>query len=63
MKLSPLMFATAMTLFAALTTSVQLAAQKQNQRPRRYTVTDLGTLGGTFGSAIDVNNKGSRCSR
>jgi probable HAF family extracellular repeat protein len=59
MKLSPLMFATAMTLFAALTTSVQLAAQKQNQRPRRYTVTDLGTLGGTFGSAIDVNNKGS----
>jgi probable HAF family extracellular repeat protein len=49
---------TAMTLFAALTTSVQLAAQEQNQQPPNYTVTDLGTLGGTFGLANAVNNRG-----
>jgi probable HAF family extracellular repeat protein len=59
MKLRPLMFATAMILFAALATSVQLAAQEQNQHPSLYTVTDLGTLGGTFGTANAVNNRGS----
>lgn len=36
-----------------------LAAQPQNETPTRYTVTDLGTLGGVFGSsAHSVNNKG-----
>src|SRR5215469_10439050 len=58
MKLRPLVFA-AMTLFAALMTSVQLAAQEQNQRPPLYTVRDLGTLGGTIGFAFAVNNRGS----
>jgi len=58
MKLRPLMFA-AITLFAAFTTSVQLAAQEQNQRPPLYTVRDLGTLGGTIGFAFAVNNRGS----
>lgn len=51
--------ATTITLFSALTISVQLVAQEQNQQPPRYTVTDLGTLGGTFGSASAVNNRGS----
>jgi probable HAF family extracellular repeat protein len=59
MKLRPLMFATAMTLFAALMTAVELAAQEQNQQLPRYIVTDLGTLGGTIGTANAVNNRGS----
>jgi uncharacterized membrane protein len=44
-----------MTLFAALAMPVQLAAQKQIH----YTVTDLGTLGGTFSRAWGINNNGS----
>ncbi|HEX4920702.1 MAG TPA: hypothetical protein VFV92_08175, partial [Candidatus Bathyarchaeia archaeon] len=59
MKIRPLSVATAITLFAALTPPVQLAAQERNQQPPRYTVTDLGTLGGTMGSATAVNNRGS----
>jgi len=34
-------------------------AQERNQHPSRYTITDLGTLGGTFGTALGVNNSGS----
>jgi probable HAF family extracellular repeat protein len=35
------------------------AAQAQNTAPTRYTVIDLGTLGGVFGSsATSINNKG-----
>jgi probable HAF family extracellular repeat protein len=54
---------TAMTLFAALVVPVRLrvAAQEQpqtNQLPR-YTITDLGTLGGTFSEAVGVNDTGS----
>lgn len=45
----------AMTLFAALAVPVQLAALKQI----RYTVTDLGTLGGTFGNAFRIDHNGS----
>jgi probable HAF family extracellular repeat protein len=49
-----------MTLFAALAIPVQLAAQGQNQQPPRYTVIDLGTLGGPFFSqAFGISNKGS----
>jgi probable HAF family extracellular repeat protein len=44
-------------IFAALAL-VQLAAQEQNQGPPRYTVADIGTLGGIFGEATAVNNKG-----
>ena len=51
----------AMTLFAALTIPVRPAAQEQKrhkQEHRRYTVTDLGTLGGTLGAAQGINDRG-----
>lgn len=44
----------AMTLFAALAVPARLSAQQI-----RYTVTDLGTLGGTFSEAVGVSNRGS----
>jgi len=59
MKFRTLMCFTAMTSLAVLVTPLQLATQEKNQHPPRYTVTDLGTLGGTFGSANAVNNGGS----
>jgi len=48
MKSKTLTWFIAMTLFASLSVPVRLAAQGQNQQPPRYTVKDLGTLGGTF---------------
>jgi probable HAF family extracellular repeat protein len=53
---------TTMTLFAALAVPMRLTAQGQQQQTKklpRYTVTDLGTLGGTYSAAIGVNNGGS----
>jgi len=39
--------------------SLYLVAQGQNTAPTRYTVIDLGTLGGVLGSsAHSINNKG-----
>ena len=52
MKSRTLTCITAITLFAALALPVQVAAQHTH-----YIVTDLGTLGGTFGEANALNNK------
>src|SRR5712692_8831328 len=52
MKSRTLTWFTAITLFTALALPLQLAAQHTH-----YTVTDLGTLGGTFGEANALNNK------
>jgi hypothetical protein len=46
------------SLFAALATPALLGAQKEQshkaQHIQHYTVVDLGTLGGTFGSVLIV---------
>jgi|ERR1700674_3226283 probable HAF family extracellular repeat protein len=50
-----------MTFFAALAIPLWLAAQdqeEQNKKQSDYAVLDLGTLGGTFATALGVNNKG-----
>ena len=50
----------AVTFLAALTLDVRLDAQVQqydNKESRRYTVIDLGTLGGTFSQALGINDK------
>jgi len=46
-------------LLAALAITVQLAAQDQlqNKKHSRYSVKDLGSLGGTFGEANGINNR------
>jgi probable HAF family extracellular repeat protein len=56
-------FAGLALLFAALALPLRLAAQdKQNRnqhRQARYAITVLGTLGGTFGYAGAINNRGN----
>jgi len=52
----PLLIATA--LIAALAVPACLAAQDWTQRLPRYTVTDLGTLGGTYSIAGGLSNTG-----
>lgn len=51
---------TAVSLFAALAIPVRLSAQGQQngQHFQHYTVTDVGTLGGTFSLATGVNSAG-----
>jgi len=60
MKSRVLMFATAMTLLVVLAMPLLLAAQQQhNKKLPHYTVTVLGTLGGTFSQSGGLNNRGS----
>ena len=59
MKSRTLVWITTITLLLALAIPVGMAAQGQNQQPNDYVVADLGTLGGTFGEASAVSNKGS----
>jgi hypothetical protein len=52
---------TALTLFAAMATPPQFAAQEQQEEKKekehlRYTVIDLGTLGGTRSQPFGINN-------
>src|SRR5215467_16382009 len=64
MLLAAITFSAALALlFAALAVPAQLAGQEHKQQQngehfQRYTVIDLGTLGGTIGYAGAVNNKG-----
>jgi probable HAF family extracellular repeat protein len=57
MKSRTLILVIAITLLAALSIPIQVSAQEQNQKTPRYSVADLGTLGGTFGEANALNNK------
>jgi len=58
MKSRTLVDVTTIILLVVLAIPVRLASQGQNQQPGHYTVADIGTLGGTFGEANAVNNKG-----
>jgi probable HAF family extracellular repeat protein len=63
MKSRTLARITAIVLFAELAIPVGLAAQEQQAqqsvRLQHYTVTDLGTLGGTSSEGVGINNQGS----
>jgi probable HAF family extracellular repeat protein len=48
----------ALGLPAILTTAAGLAAQDSKSQPLRYNIIDLGTLGGEFSIAFDIDNAG-----
>lgn len=58
MKSRSLPLLVAMAVFAALVVSASLSAQEATQQLPRYTVTDLGTLGGTYSLAGGLSNSG-----
>lgn len=59
MKSRYLTTVSAITLFAALAIPAHAAARElRNKKPPHYTVTDLGTLGGTFSDVVGINNRG-----
>ena len=54
------------SILTSIATSILLAALAVAQQPPRYTITDLGTLGGSFSLAYGINDNGqidgfSRC--
>src|SRR3984893_17553300 len=63
MKSRTLTCIAAVTLFAALAVPVRLTAQDHpddnHHKHVRYTITDLGTLGGGFSEGVGINNRGS----
>lgn len=58
MKLKILTCVSAITLLAALVLPTQCLAQGQTHKLPNYTVTDLGTLGGTYSLAGGISNSG-----
>ena len=60
MKRDALLCLTVVTLLSIfkLPANAQEQDTKQSGPPVRYTLTDFGTLGGTFSQAFAVNNKG-----
>ena len=58
MKPNLLVWIFTVSLLLALAAPTESAAQGQNSVPVRYTVIDLGTLGGTFGVAYGISNAG-----
>lgn len=58
MKFKILMCVTAITILAVVVLSTPCLAQKPNHKLPRYTVVDLGTLGGTSSLAGGISNTG-----
>ena len=57
MKPCTIAFITAISMFAAMGMPVELAAQDTHEQVR-YSLKDLGTLGGTFSLGAGLNNRG-----
>src|ERR1017187_7899977 len=46
------------SILTSIATSILLAALAVAQQPPRYSITDLGTLGGSFSLAYGINDNG-----